>query len=151
MAASAITLPTNFTKRVINADIDHNDDSFRLVYLTSDPTVAINADDNWSAISGTEVANGNGYSTHGFSITTSTSISVGISKFTSAGSQVLSATGGVTVDWAAIVDTSISGITAECDATDIVVGFFELNDGSNFVLSNGDTLTTTLGDMYDLT
>lgn len=151
MAATAITLPTNFTKRLLDGDVDHNADSFRLVYLTSNPATALNADDTWVSISGTEVANGNGYSTHGFALTTSTSTSGGTAKFTSTGSQTLSATGAVTVNWAAIVDTSISGLTTECDPADIVVGYFQVDSGSTVVMTNGDTLVTTLGDIYDLT
>lgn len=150
MAAGAIQKPTNLTKRITDADIDFDTDSFRLLLLTADPTSAINANDNWSAISGTEVANANGYTTHGFAMTTSTSTAAGTATFTVTGNQVLTATGAITVDWAAVVDTSIAGLTTEADATDIVVAFFEVNSGSDIVMSNGDTLTFTLADIYDV-
>ena len=152
MVAGAIQTPENLPKRVLDGDIDYDSDAFRLVYLTADPTSALNADDTYSSISATEVPNGNGYTTHGWALITSTSKVGATATFLSTGSQVLSASGDINgIDWAAIVDCSITGLTTEADAGDIVVGFFELNSGSDFDMSSGDVLTTTLGDIYDLT
>ena len=52
-----------------NGDIDFGADSFRMVLVTSSWTPAQLTDAAWSAISANEVANGNGYTTHGQAVT----------------------------------------------------------------------------------
>lgn len=54
----------NFAKHCMAGTIDLDTDSFRVALVTSSYTLDL-TDDQWSEISGNEVANGDGYTTHG--------------------------------------------------------------------------------------
>lgn len=71
MAAGAFVVFGNAIEQHARGAIDFDTDSFRMVLVTSSWTPSDDADDAWSDISGNEVANGNGYTTHGKALTMS--------------------------------------------------------------------------------
>lgn len=59
-------------EQILDGAIDLDSNSFRMVLVTASYTPSQNADDAWSDISANEVANGNGYATHGKALTVTT-------------------------------------------------------------------------------
>ena len=68
MAAGNWLLYGSALENIFNGTIDVENDSFRIVLVTSSYTPDQSSDDAWSDISTNEVAAGGGYSTHGGAI-----------------------------------------------------------------------------------
>ena len=68
MAAGAWKMFGNALEKFLDGTMDWDTDAFRMVLVTSSYTEDL-TDTAWSDISANEVANGNGYATHGKAIT----------------------------------------------------------------------------------
>lgn len=138
MAANdwAVYGPAN--EAINDGTIDLDDDSFRMVLVTSSYTPDQTADDTWSDISTNEVANGNGYATHGKAITQSTSRTNLVYTFDCDDQTWTSST--ITAAYAVIVrDADDNGALA---AGDLVLAYCELEDGGTVSTTSADLAVT---------
>lgn len=127
---------TKFNKFVLNVcdgGIDFAADSLSFMLTNSAPTYSSNS--VYTDISGTEIANGNGYSTGGLSITTTswTQTSGTAKLLLAASSAVLTATGTVgPFRYAVLYDTA---------GSKYLIGGFDY--GSSITMASGDTFAVT--------
>lgn len=141
MAASDFFLYANAWEAILDGTIDLANDSFRLALVTSSYTPAQLTHAAWSAISGNEVANANGYTTHGKALTQSFTRS-GLSIPFDVDDQVWTASGTLTAKYAVIVrDADDNGALA---AGDVPVAYCDLNSGGGAVSATDDDFTITI-------
>lgn len=118
----------SFPQKLTDKAISFAADTFKLM-LTNTAPVATNA--TYTAISGTELANGNGYTTAGSTVTITESSTGGV--VTEKGSTVtITATGAVGPFRYAVFYDSTTGD---------LVGWWDY--GSSITMANGDTFTWT--------
>ena len=109
---------------------------FRIALVTSSYTPSVNADDTWSDVSTNEVANGNGYVTHGQLLAMTCTHAAGTVTVdsTTDGSWTTST---ITAKYAVVVqDADANGALA---AGDRLVGYCDLNDGGGSVSTTNGT------------
>lgn len=119
---------------LLNGSIDFDTDSFRMVLVGSGYTPDQANDNAWSDISANEVANGNGYATHGKALTMATSVPAAQVAMVDCDDQSWPSSS-ITAAYAVIVkDGDSNGALA---AGDIPVFCCELNDGGALTTVNG--------------
>lgn len=139
MAANPWFMYGNALELVMEGAIDLDTDSFRMVLVGSGYTPNQSTDAAWSAISANEVANGNGYATHGKAITQTVTRS-GLAVTFDCDDQAWSSST-ITAAYAIIVkDADGNGALA---AGDVPVFCCELENGGTVSTTNG-TLTVTI-------
>lgn len=112
----------------------------RMTLVTSSYTPSDNAHDTWSDVSTNEVANGNGYSTHGKLLTPTVSHSSGTVTFDVDDQSWTSST--ITAKYAVIVqDADANGALA---AGDLLVAYCDLDSGGGSVSTTNGTFAITI-------
>ncbi|WKW86408.1 hypothetical protein SEA_SHROOMBOI_21 [Mycobacterium phage ShroomBoi] len=104
MAAGTWTLPSGARKMLLDGTFDLDSDTFKVALVTSSSNIG-SSTTTWSGVTG-EVANGNGYTTGGVSVTLNltgtTSVAVAFAT-----NPVWTASGsGITARWAVLYETS---------------------------------------------
>lgn len=139
MAATPWAMYGNALEQWGTGGIDFDTDTFRMALVTSAYTPNQSTDSAWSDISANEVANGNGYATHGKLLTVTESRS-GLVWTIDCDDQAWSSST-ITARYAVIVkDGDANGALA---AGDIPVFWCELEDGADVSTTNG-TLSVTI-------
>ena len=116
MAADAWVVYDHVTEIMADGTLDFDTDSFRVALVTSSYTPS-NAHTAWSSISGNEVANGNGYSTHGDAVTVTWTRSSDTTTFDSDDPAWTASGGSITARYAVLVhDADGNGSIAAGDA-----------------------------------
>lgn len=129
MAASNWFMYGPALEGILNGTIDMDSDSFRMALVTSSYSPNQTSHDTWSDVSANEVANGNGYATHGQALTPNVTRS-GLAVTIDADDQSW-ANSTITAKYAVIVrDSNGDGSLA---AGDLVVGYCDLNTSGNAV------------------
>lgn len=131
MAAGAFKWTTNALYLAIKGDLDL-DSALRAVLVTSSWTPAPQSDTVWSGVSTNEVANGNGYTTHGKALTTISITKSGSDVFLDADNLAWTSST-ITAKYLVIVkdanaDNALAG-------TDVIVGYVDLETGGGSVSS----------------
>lgn len=140
MAAGAWKVYGAAIQSVANGAIDLDTNTFRMVLVTSSYTPNQSTHDQWDDISANEVANGNGYTTHGKILTPSVTRSGLETRFDVDDQSWTSST--ITAKYAVIVkDADANGSLA---ATDAVIAYCDLNDGGGSVSTTNGTLAITI-------
>ncbi len=134
MAADAWKVYGHAAEQIAEGVIDLANDAFRMVLVTSSYTPNQSTDDAWSDISTNEVANGNGYTTHGKPLTVTNTRSGLVVTFDCDDQSWTSST--ITAKYAVIVhdangDNSLA-------AGDVPICYSDLENG-------GGSLSTTSG------
>lgn len=130
----------NALEQILDGNIDLDSNAFRMVLLTSAYTPAQNTHAAYSSLSGSEVANGNGYAMHGKLLAVTTTRTGGAVAIDcddqSWGSSTFSA------KYAAIVkDGDANGALA---AGDIPVMYCDLETGGGSLSPSNGTLSITI-------
>ena len=138
MAASPWYIFGPALEAIADGTIDLDSDSFRMVLVTSSYTPDQSAHDTWSDISTNEVANGNGYATHGKAITQALSRS-GLAVTLDCDDQTWT-TSTITAKYAVLVrdanaDNALAG-------TDLVLAYCDLNTSGSLSSVAGDFAVT---------
>ena len=140
MAAGDWLVYGHALESILDGTIDIDNDSFRITLVTSSYTPNQSTDDAWSDISTNEVANGNGYATHGGAITLTLSRSGLVVTIDGEDETWTSST--ITAKYAVIVrDADGNGALA---AGDIPLCYVDLNDGGGSVSSTSGDFTVTM-------
>ncbi len=146
MAAGAWKMYGNALEQVLGGTIDWDSDSFRMVLLTSSHTPDL-THTAYSSLSSAEVADGNGYSTHGAAITATQSragqaITLDCDDQTWPGSTF-------SVKYAAIVrDGDGNGSLA---AGDTPIMYCDLDTGGGSLSPSNGPLSVTVAGLYTIT
>lgn len=137
MAATPWALFGPASLLITNGGIDLDNDSLRVALVTSSWTPNQTADNAWSDMSANEVANGNGYATHGVALAGAALTQSGlITEFDANDVSWTSST--ITARYAVIVrDANSDGSLA---AGDIPIFWTELEDGADVSTTNGTLL-----------
>lgn len=139
MAAGNFIVFSNALKAINDATIDLDTDTYRMVLVTSAWTPNQNTNAAWSDISANEVANGNGYTTHGKLLAVTTALAANVVTVDCDDQAWASST--ITAKYAVIVrDANADGSLA---AGDIPVAYVELEAGGTVSTTNG-TLTVAI-------
>lgn len=139
MAADAWVVYDQIVEVMADGTLDFDTDSFRVALVTSSYTPSA-SHTAWSSISGNEVANGNGYSTHGDGITVTWSQTSGTATFDSDNPSWTASGGSITARYAVLVhdangDNALAG-------TDIPIAYSLLdNTPADVVANDGADLT----------
>lgn len=113
---------------------------YRMTLVTSSYTPSVNADDAWNDISTNEVANGNGYTTHGKLLTCTVTHSSGTVTFDCDDQSWTSST--ITAKYAVIVeDADANGALA---TTDVPICYCDLESGGGSVSTTNGTFAVTI-------
>lgn len=135
MPAGNLRLYGPALEAIMRAQIDLDGDTFRAVLVTSSYTPDQSAHDTWSDISAAEVANGNGYATHGVPATITVARTGLAARFDVANVSWANAT--FTAKYAVIVkDANGDGALA---AGDLVLAFVDLDTGGGSVSATAAT------------
>ena len=133
MAAGNFIVYSNALEAINKATIDLDTDTFRMALVTSAYTPAQNTDAAWSTISTNEVANGNGYTTHGKLLTQTVSRASNVVTFDCDDQSWTAST--ITAKYAVIVkDANADGSLA---AADVPLCYCELEAGGTVSTTNG--------------
>ncbi len=133
MASSNWFLYGPALEAMIRSTIDMDSNAFRMVLVGAGYTPNQLTDDAWSDISANEVANGNGYATHGKLVTVSVTRSGLV--VTVDGDDQTWANATITAKWAVIVkDADANGALA---AGDVPLCYCELQVGGTMTSTNG--------------
>lgn len=120
--------------------MDMDTDSFRMVLVTSSYTPSQNSHTAWSDISTNEVANGNGYSTHGKALTVTVSQTNNVVTVDCDDQSWTSST--ITAKYAVIVrDADSNGSLA---AGDLPVAYCDLDTGGGSLSSTAAAFSVTI-------
>lgn len=140
MAAGNFIAFSNALELILDGTIDWDTDAFRMVLVTSAYTPAQNTHTAWSDISANEVANGNGYATHGKALTCSVSRSTNVVTLDCDDQSWAAST--ITAKYAVIVrDADANGALA---AGDTPVFFVDLETGGGSLSTTSGTLSVTI-------
>lgn len=134
MAAGTFTLYNSVAELIADGTIDLDSHTFKLVLLTSSYTPSL-AHDEYADISGSEVANANGYTTGGATLASVTwGQTSGVATFDS-DNVVWTATGGsITARYAALYD--------DTSTNDKLIGYVLLDTApADLTATAGNTLT----------
>ena len=140
MAANPWAMYGNALEKVLDGTIDLAADAFRMVLVGTGYTPDQAAHVAYSSISGQQIANGNGYATHGKLVTLSQSRS-GLAVTIDGDDQSWPSSTLTNVAYAVIVRDADAN--AALVAGDIPMWFSELNDGGSLSTVNG-TLGVTI-------
>ena len=135
MAAAAWKVYGNAVEMIGDntVDLDQGDAYFRMALVTASYTPNQSTDAAWSSISTNEVANGNGYTTHGASMTSVTWVQASLVCTFDCG-DVSWTSSTITAKYAVIVhDANADGSLA---AGDVPICYSDLNDGGGSVSSS---------------
>lgn len=142
MAADAWVTYNRLMEWVGDGTIDLDTDSFRVALVTSSYTPAV-THDTWADVSANEVANGNGYSTHGDAVTATWTHSSGTVTFDSDDPTWTASGGSITARYAVLVHDA-NGDNALA-STDKVMAYCLLdNSPADVTATDGNTFTITL-------
>ena len=140
MSASNWFLFGPAVEAIADGTIDLDNDTFRIALVTSSWTPDQSADDTWSDLSANEVANGNGYATHGKVLTQGVSRSGLVVTFDGDDQSWTSST--ITAKYAVLVrDANADGSLA---GTDLVIAYCDLNSGGGSVSTTAGTLSLAM-------
>lgn len=134
--------------KFLDGTLDFDTDSFRMVLVTSGYTPAL-THTAWSAISANEVANGNGYATHGKALTCTTSVAGQVASLDCDDQSWPSST--FSAKYAVIVhDADGNGALA---AGDVPVMYCDLETGGGSLSPSNGTLSITINasGLYQIT
>ena len=125
---------------LLEGGLDLDTDTWRMVLVTSSYTPAQTTDAAWSTISANEVANGNGYTTHGKLLTATSTRSGLVVTFDVDDQSWTSST--ITAKYAVIVrdanaDNTLAG-------TDIPLCYCDLESGGGSVSTTNGTLAVNI-------
>lgn len=142
MAADAWVVYNKFKEFMADGTIDVDTDAFRCVLVTSSYTPAA-THETWTSASANEVANGNGYATHGVALTQTWVESSGTVTFDSDNPAWTASGGSITARYAVIVHDA-NGDNALA-STDKLVAYCLLdNSPADVVQADGGTLTISI-------
>lgn len=140
MAADAWKVYGHALEQIQENGIDLAGDSFRMVLVTSSYTPNQSTNTAWSDISANEVANGNGYTTHGKALTVTSTRSGLVVTFDCDDQAWTSST--ITAKYAVIVhDADGNGALA---AGDIPVCYSDLENGGGSLSTTNGTFTVSI-------
>lgn len=127
-------------EQLLEGGLDLDTNTWRMVLVTSSYTPAQTTDDAWSDISTNEVANGNGYTTHGKLLTVTSTRSGLAVTFDCDDQSWTSST--ITAKYAVIVrDGDANGALA---AADIPLCYCDLETGGGSISTTNGTLSVTI-------
>ena len=134
MAAGVFTIYNTVAELIADGTLDLDTHTFKIALLTSAYTPNL-AHDEYADISGSEVANGSGYTTGGATLTTVTWAQTGGVATFDSDNAVWTATGGsITARYAAIYDDTSSGKK--------LIGYVLLDTApADLTATDGNTLT----------
>jgi len=139
MAAGAWKVYGAAEESIHKGTLDLDSGAFRMTLVTSSYTPNQSTDSTWSNASANEVANGNGYTTHGKLLTCTVTRSGLVTTFDCDDQSWTSST--ITAKWAVIVnDANSDNVLA---GTDQLVAYCELEAGGTVSTTNG-TLSVTI-------
>lgn len=116
------------------------DAGVRAVLVTSSYTPNQSTDDTWSDVSANEVANGNGYATHGKAVTTSVTKSGLVTTIDGDDQNWTSST--ITAKYLVLVkDADTNGALA---GTDVLIAYCDLDTGGGSVSSTAGDFAITM-------
>lgn len=136
MAAGTFTFFDHVAEKIADGTIDLDGDTFKLMLLDDGYTPSA-AHDEYSDVSGDEIANGSGYTTAGQALTSVTwGQTGGVATFDS-DPVIWTASGGpITARYAILFDDTVTG--------DPLIGYFLLdNSPADVTATDGNTLTVT--------
>lgn len=142
MAANAWVIYNKFKEFMADGTIDLDTDSFRCALVTSSYTPAA-THETWTSVSANEVANGNGYTTHGDAMAVTWVESSGTVTWDSDDPAWTASGGSITARYAVIVhDANADNALA---STDKLVAYCLLdNSPADVVQADGGTLTVQI-------
>lgn len=140
MAAGAFKVYGPALEGIHKGTIDLDTNAFRMVLVTSSYTPNQSTHDQWDDISANEVANGNGYTTHGKLLTCTVTRSGLVVTFDCDDQSWISST--ITAKYAVIVkDADANGALA---ATDVPIAYSDLEGASGSLSSSAGTFSVTI-------
>src|SRR5690606_33957038 len=140
MAAGAWVVYSNAIELIHEGAIDLDEDDFRMVLVTEEYSPDADADDTWSDVSTNDVANGNGYTTHGEALTVTVTRNAGTVTIDCDDQSWENST--ITAKYAVIVrDDDGNGQLA---STDALIAYADLDTGGGSVSTTNGTFAVTI-------
>lgn len=140
MAAGNWVVFGHALEQLLEANLDLDSSSWRMVLVTSGWTPSQANDDAWSDISANEVAAGGGYSTHGKALTVTSTRSSNVVTFDCDDQSWTSST--ITAKYAVIVKDADAN--AALAAGDIPLCYVNLDTGGGSLSSSSGTFSVTI-------
>lgn len=140
MAAGNWLVYGHALEQLLEGGLDLDTNTWRMVLVTSSYTPAQTTDDAWSDISTNEVANGNGYATHG-KLLTATSTRSGLAVTFDVDDQSWTSST-ITAKYAVIVRDGDAN--AALAAGDIPLCYCDLETGGGSISTTNGTLSVTI-------
>lgn len=139
MAVGTWTIYDSFLEYMADGTCDLDGDTFKVALVTSSYTPAQDTHDTWSDVSANEVANGNGYTTGGVTVTQTWVESAGTVTFDSDDPSWTASGGSITARYAVIYDDTPTS------PADPLVAYLLLDDTpADVTATSGADLTIVL-------